>query len=65
MSWEIWITAMVLYGIFCLWYFNTKGSLSTDEIEKYIKDAEAQTLGADLNDLRKFLEEDDGKEFVM
>ena len=65
MSWEIWITALVLYGIFCLWYFNTKGPLSTDEIDKYIKDAEAQTLGADLNDLRKFLEEDDGKEFVM
>jgi hypothetical protein len=63
----IWGTALALYVLFRAWYDNWRGPVRPDEIEAFLRNARAR--GADkLNDLdivRKFLEEDDGREFVM
>lgn len=63
----IWVLAAVLYLIFALWYFNWKGPLSSEEIEKYVSRIEqnAAPSNTDIGVLRKFMEEDDGKEFLM
>ncbi len=65
MSWEIWITALALYGLFCLWYFNWKGPLTASEIDKYVTLAGSQLQGITEQDVRDFLENDDGREFIM
>ena len=67
MSWQIWILVPIFYGLFCLWYFNWKGPVTQDEIDKFM----GRFAGLEANKhtepavIRKFLEDDDGKEFVM
>ena len=59
--------ALVLYGLFRLWYDNWRGPLSPEEVEHFMRSSRSAS-GASHTDaatLRKFLEEDDGKEFVM
>ena len=34
MNWMIWILVPLLYGVFSLWYFNWKGPLSAEEIDR-------------------------------
>mgnify|MGYP006268609823 CR=1 FL=1 len=66
-GWWVWPVAAVLYGCFLLYYNNWRGRLTRDEIDAFMATAEGQGEG-ELNDLavvRKFLEEDDGREFVM
>ena len=66
-GWWVWLVAAVLYLGFRLFYDNVRGKLTQPEIDTMLARAEAQGEG-DLNDLaivRKFLEEDDGREFVM
>lgn len=66
-AWWVWPLVLVLYGIFRAWYDNWRGPLRADEIEVFMARA-AQAPGArytDLQVLRRFLESDDGKEFVM
>ena len=65
MIWEIWIGALVLYALFCLWYFNTKVPLTAEEIDKYVMATQSRLPEADPDDIRKFLEKDDGREFIM
>lgn len=63
----IWGGAAVAYGAFRLWYDGWRRPLRPDEIERFLA-ALAGTPGAELNDLavlRRFLEDDDGREFVM
>ena len=67
MSWLIWILVPIIYGLFCLWYFNWRGPVTKDEINTYVDgfaelEANKHTETAVI---RKFLEDDDGKEFVM
>ena len=64
---SIWLTAAALYVVFLYWYNNWSGPILAQEIDDYIDDFSAGS-GAqytDLEVLRRFLEEDDGKEFVM
>ena len=66
-AWWVWPMALVLYGIFRAWYDNWRGPLCKAEIEAFVARAE-QSPGArhtDLQVLRRFMETDDGKEFVM
>jgi hypothetical protein len=67
MNKTIWISAAVCYGLFLSWYFNWSGPLNGQEIDKAMAAFEASTGSeyTDLDDLRAFLEEDDGKEIVM
>ncbi len=61
----VWATAAFLYLIFALWYFNWKGPLKADEIDNFIEQVSMSGSPTDPHVLRKFLEEDDGKEFIM
>lgn len=63
----IWLGAALLYASFRAWYDNWRGPLSSEEIERLLAKL-AETPSADRNDLaalRRFLEQDDGREFVM
>ena len=63
----IWLTAAALYLVFLYWYNNWSGPIVAGEIDSYIKhfSAGSGAQHTDVEVLRRFLEEDDGKEFVM
>ena len=67
MAWKIWIWVPGLYALFAAWYFNWQGPLGVEEVDRVM--AEFETLEGskhtDAVTFRKFLEEDDGGEFVM
>lgn len=67
MNWWIWIVAALAYLVFAVWYFNWKGPLGPDEVTRLIAQMEKNSSQSptDLNVIRQFLEDDDGKEFVM
>ena len=65
-GWMIWGTALVLYGLFRLWYDNWRGPLSAAEIDAFFAQVHGKYGGGnDPAVLRRFLEADDGREFVM
>lgn len=66
-GWWVWPLAAGLYGGFRLAYDNWRGRLTHKEIDTLLAQAEAQGAGevSDLSIVREFLEEDDGREFVM
>ena len=63
----IWGAALVLYGVFSLWYNNWRGPLKQDEVETYMarlaRNPQVTQERADA--VRRFLESDDGREFYM
>jgi hypothetical protein len=63
----IWIGALLLYGVFSLWYVNWRGPLSEAEVDHYMELARDRTRVEPerLETLRTFLEADDGEEFFM
>ncbi len=66
-GWWVWAVAAALYIGFRLFYDNWRGRLTPEEIETMLAGAEARSPDG-VNDpaiIRKFLEEDDGREFVM
>ncbi|WP_066653173.1 MULTISPECIES: hypothetical protein [Sphingomonas] len=66
-GWVIWAIAAALYGAFRLWYDNWRGKLTPAEIEAYFAKLEGRddTTPEARANLRKFLEADDGRDFVM
>ena len=67
-SWLIWVAALLLYGVFLLWYDNWSGPLTPTEVEKFMERLEASAEAPDperLATMRAFLEADDGGEFFM
>ncbi|MDC0363113.1 hypothetical protein OAN12_08735 [Halioglobus sp.] len=64
----IWVITLLVYLVFRLWYDGLRKPLTAEEVEEYTRLFE-QRAGAgdevDLAVMRKFLEEDDGKEFIM
>jgi hypothetical protein len=67
MIWEIWILVPILYGVFSLWYFNWRGAITPEEADTFMASF-AEVEGSAYTDgevFRRFLEEDDGGEFVM
>jgi len=63
----IWLAAGMIYVAFRAWYDNWRGALRPKEIAGFIQQVESSGLGgADAVDgLREFMENDDGREFVM
>jgi hypothetical protein len=62
----IWGGALVLYGAFRLWYDSWRGPLTPTEIDAFFAEVEGKYGGnQDPAALRRFLEADDGGEFVM
>jgi hypothetical protein len=67
MIWKIWILVPAAYGIFLLWYYNWNGPLQPDEISDLVEafNRAEGNQHTDAEVFRKFLEGDDGREFVM
>ena len=69
---KVWISLLVIYSSFFIWYTDLGGKLTDDEIEYYANKFESNALkdGRVLEPrikelLQKFMEEDSGKQFVM
>ena len=68
MALSIWLTTLLVYVAFRLWYDGLRKPLTAAEVEEYTRLFEERAGADDEVDLavmRKFLEEDDGKEFIM
>ncbi|MEZ4281814.1 MAG: hypothetical protein R3F21_19595 [Myxococcota bacterium] len=63
----IWLAAVSLYGVFLLWYENWRGALRPEEIASFAEAIEARGLGdaSGRESLLRFMEQDDGREFMM
>ena len=62
----IWFIVLIFYTIFFCWYTNLKGPLSTEEIDYYVERLiENGSSPENIKKLKKFLEEDKGKDFYM
>jgi hypothetical protein len=65
----VWGVALLGYAAFLAWYFNWRGPLSKAEVETLIARMQANNVGHGDQDempvIRRFLEEDDGREFFM
>jgi len=69
---KVWISLLVIYSSFFIWYTDFGGKLSDDEIKSYYSKFESNALkdGRVLEPrimelLQKFMEEDSGKQFLM
>lgn len=65
----VWIPAIVCYALLLGWYINWQGPLKPAEVERLMQRLQSSGAGDnDRNDLaimRRFLSEDDGREFFM
>ena len=64
----IWLILLGVYALFFLWYTSLGGPLNEDEIKKYLaafEQREARTTPERLAQMRKWMEEDTGDDFVM
>lgn len=62
----LWLGAAIVYAAFCWWYTNTGGVLSVNEIERFTEAMRANGSPPErIANLRRFMEEDDGKQFLM
>ena len=59
----IWFTAAVIYLAFRAWYDNWRGPLRAEEMDRYLERIRVSELTdtSDLDSLRRFMEEDDGR----
>jgi hypothetical protein len=68
-SFWVWGLALLGYAAFLGWYVNWRGPLSKAEIESLMAQMMASNIGHGDQDempvIRRFLEEDDGREFFM
>lgn len=68
-SFWVWVVGLVAYAVFLGWYHNWRGPLSSDEVEVLMAGMIATGVGHGDEDempvIRRFLEEDDGREFFM
>ena len=67
MVWKIWLLVPLIYTLFSLWYFNWQGALTPVEIDRFMAAFEELegNKHTDKATFRRFLEEDDGGEFIM
>ncbi|MCW5889518.1 MAG: hypothetical protein KIT14_03100 [bacterium] len=63
----VWLVALLLYAGFLGWYQNWRGPLTPAEVERFMGQLEAKSLGtpAERSHIRAFLAADDGGEFHM
>lgn len=59
-----WLVAVLLYAAFWAWYMPWGGGVTEEEIEAFMQGRENQDEAL-VADFRRFLENDDGRPFVM
>ncbi len=69
MTIAIWVGALVAYLAFRLWYDGKRKPLTDEEVAHFVSILKRRAAdGADRQDIdvvRQFMEQDDGKEFIM
>ena len=63
-----WLVIVTLWGLFFSWYTSFGGPLTDEEIERYLSVADTMEPTPDpeqIAQLRRFMEEDTGDDFVM
>jgi len=64
---SIWLSFAVIYVLFLAWYYNWSGPVKSEELENILQGF-ANSSGVkhtDVDVIRDFLRNDDGKEFIM
>jgi len=63
----IWLCVAVVYVLFLAWYYNWSGPIQSDEIEDALRKMfdSSGAKNTDIDVFRRFLRDDDGKEFIM
>lgn len=62
----LWVLPLLFYLVFTFWYTNTKGPLSESEINDFVTKLQVNGFtGAQASRLRKFMESDSGRQFLM
>ena len=62
----LWLAPVLFYLIFFSWYTNLKGPLSSEEIDHFVDILEAYGSTPErILEIKRFMEEDDGKHFYM
>ena len=62
----LWAGPLLAWSAFCFWYTNTAGPLSAEEIDRFTAQARQNDRSeTPIADLRRFMEEDDGAQFLM
>ncbi len=66
-AWWVWPVAILVYGVFRLWYDNWRGPLTAQEIDAFMAQIAGSSTASttEASVVRAFLEADDGQEFVM
>jgi hypothetical protein len=66
-SFAIWGTALFIYAAFWSWYVGFRKKITPAEVEETMRlfDREGSWSGQQLEHVRNFLANDDGKDFVM
>ena len=71
---KIWISLLVIYAGFFLWYTDIGGKLDKEEIEFFLEKLEErtsansagpETYNSQKNLIKRFMEEDTGRQFLM
>jgi hypothetical protein len=71
---KIWVSLLVIYVGFFLWYTNIGGKLDKEEIEFFLEkfeenasanSADPETYNSQKNLIKRFMEEDTGRQFLM
>lgn len=62
----LWAAPLAVWLAFCYWYTNTSGRLAAEEIERFTDQARQNGRPeAAVANLRRFMQEDDGDDFLM
>ena len=62
----LWAAPLAVWLAFCYWYTNTSGRLAAEEIDRFADQARQNGRPeAAVADLRRFMQEDDGDDFLM
>lgn len=62
----LWVLPLLFYLVFTFWYTNTKGPLSESEINDFVTKLQVNGFtGVQASRLRKFMESDSGRQFLM
>ena len=70
-SMKIWISLLVIYAGFFLWYTDMGGKLDEEEIEFFLEKLEENaSVNSDdsrtqISQIKRFMEEDTGRQFLM
>ena len=69
---KIWLSLLVIYAGFFLWYTDIGGKLDKEEIEFFLERLEENASGDSnspdfetYNSIKRFMEEDTGRQFLM